>query len=70
MRCFANAAAALRPGGVGTYPVDIRYAWPSELDLMGRLAGLELAERWAGWNGELFTSTSPAHASVWRRLHP
>ncbi|WP_242418301.1 MULTISPECIES: class I SAM-dependent methyltransferase [Frankia] len=57
----------LGSGGVGTYPVDIRYAWPSELDLMGRLAGLELAERWAGWNGEPFTATSTSHISVWRR---
>jgi SAM-dependent methyltransferase len=57
----------LGPGGVGTWPVDIRYAWPSELDLMGRLAGLELAERCAGWNGEPFTATSTSHVSAWRR---
>jgi SAM-dependent methyltransferase len=58
---------ALTPEGMRIYPVDIRYAWPSELDLMGRLAGLELTERWAGWTGEHFTSTSQLHVSVWRK---
>lgn len=54
-------------GGTKLYPVEIRYAWPSELDLMARLAGLRLRERWAGWNGELFTSESGSHVSVYVR---
>ncbi|MCK9892989.1 class I SAM-dependent methyltransferase [Frankia sp. AgB32] len=53
--------------GVRTFPVELRYAWPSELDLMGRLAGLTLAERWAGWTREPFTGSSPSHVSVWRK---
>ncbi|CAO5159640.1 Methyltransferase type 11 [Frankia sp. AiPs1] len=57
----------LGPHGVRTYPVDLRYAWPSELDLMGRLAGLELTERWGGWAGESFTAASATHVSVWRK---
>ncbi|WP_163548053.1 class I SAM-dependent DNA methyltransferase [Candidatus Frankia nodulisporulans] len=57
----------LGPDGVRTYPADLRYVWPSELDLMGRIAGLELAERWAGWAGEPFTATSGYHVSVWRK---
>lgn len=44
-----------------------RYAWPSELDLMARIAGLRLAERWSGWHREPFTSESRKHISVWER---
>ena len=44
-----------------------RYVWPSELDLMARLAGMTLAERWGGWRREPFTSDSTKHVSVWRR---
>ncbi len=55
------------PEGLRTFPVDLRYAWPSELDLMGRLAGLTLAERWATWTREPFTGSSPSHVSVWRK---
>ena len=43
-----------------------RYAWPSELDLMARLAGLRLRDRWAGWHREPFTADSPAHISIWQ----
>jgi SAM-dependent methyltransferase len=42
-----------------------RYVWPSELDLMARLAGMELRERWADWTREPFTSESRSHVSVW-----
>ena len=44
-----------------------RYVWPSELDLMARLAGLRPEHRWAGWNREPFTAESEQHVSVWRR---
>ena len=47
--------------------VPFRYVWPSELDLMARLAGMTLAERWGGWRREPFTSDSTKHVSVWRR---
>lgn len=53
--------------GVRLYPLVIRYAWPSELDLMARIAGLRLKERWAGWNREPFNSTSSRHVSVYGR---
>lgn len=53
--------------GVRLYPVEIRYAWPSELDLMARLAGLRLRERWAGWSREPFGASSGAHVSVYAR---
>jgi SAM-dependent methyltransferase len=53
--------------GVRVYPIVARYAWPSELDLMARIAGLRLKDRWGGWNREPFTSTSRAHVSVYGR---
>jgi SAM-dependent methyltransferase len=52
---------------IGSYPVEGRYAWPSELDLMARLAGLGLRERWSGWKPEPFTSLSRSHVSVYEK---
>ena len=48
------------------YPVELRYAWPSELDLMAWLAGLRLEHRWGGWRREEFTASSPRHISVYK----
>jgi len=53
--------------GIQVYPVELRYAWPSELDLMARLAGLELHERWGGWHREPFTKASDKHITVYGR---
>jgi SAM-dependent methyltransferase len=53
--------------GVRLNPVVQRYAWPSELDLMARLAGLRLQGRWGGWDREPFTSSSSVHVSVYGR---
>jgi len=50
------------------YPVQVRYAWPSELDLMARLAGMRLRERWGGWRRESFTALSPLHVSVYEKV--
>ncbi len=47
--------------------VPFRYVWPSELDLMAQLAGLEKVGRWADWERHEFTATSTSHVSVWRR---
>jgi SAM-dependent methyltransferase len=47
--------------------VPFRYVWPSELDLMARLAGMTLRERWSGWKHEPFTSESTTHISVWQK---
>lgn len=44
-----------------------RYVWPSELDLMARIAGLTLRERWEDWDRSPFTSESRRHVSVWER---
>lgn len=43
-----------------------RYAWPAELDLMARIAGLRRTERWADFTEAPFTADSPSHVSVWR----
>jgi len=45
-----------------------RYVWPSELDLMAQLAGMELEHRWSDWDRSAFTAESPSHVSVWRKL--
>jgi SAM-dependent methyltransferase len=62
---FSSHHVTFRDGRPEYEVVPFRYVWPSELDLMARLAGLRLAERWAGWNREPFTGESRAHVSVW-----
>jgi SAM-dependent methyltransferase len=47
--------------------IPFRYVWPAELDLMARLAGLSLRERWASWTRDPFTSMSESHVSVWQK---
>jgi SAM-dependent methyltransferase len=54
--------------GVRLFPIRIRYAWPSELDAMARVAGLRLRDRWTGWNKQPFSSASMAHVSVYQRV--
>lgn len=54
-------------GKLDARSVPFRYVWPSELDLMARLAGMTLRERWGGWKREPFTSESPLHVSVWEK---
>jgi SAM-dependent methyltransferase len=55
----------LEDGGLRASPTEMRYAWPAELDLMARIAGLRLEQRWGGWQREPFTGLSPAHVSVY-----
>ena len=52
-------------GAYSTFPG--RYIWPSELDLMARLAGMKLRERWADWDRSPFTAESTKHVSVWEK---
>jgi SAM-dependent methyltransferase len=54
-------------GKLEVFSVRFRYVWPAELDLMARLAGMSLRERWSGWNREPFTSDSRQHVSVWEK---
>lgn len=51
-------------------PANHRYVWPAELDLMARIAGLSLEQRWADWTGSVFADDSPAHVSVYRAKDP
>jgi SAM-dependent methyltransferase len=57
----------VRDGSVSMRPVSLRYSWPAELDLMARIAGLSLADRWGGWEREPFTSESGKHVTVYRQ---
>jgi SAM-dependent methyltransferase len=54
-------------GKVEVFSPPFRYVWPSELDLMARLGGMTLRERWSGWKREPFTSDSTKHVSVWEK---
>jgi SAM-dependent methyltransferase len=54
-------------GRLDVFSMPFRYVWPSELDLMARLAGMVVRERWSGWDREPFTSESTTHVSVWER---
>ncbi len=57
----------LSTDGIRFFPVVTRYVWPSELDLMARIAGLRLHDRWSGWKREPFTADSRRHISVYGR---
>ena len=49
------------------FSAPFRYVWPSELDLMARMAGLTLRGRWSGWTRRPFTGESHSHVSVWEK---
>jgi hypothetical protein len=53
--------------GVRETMTPFRYVWPSELDLMAKLAGMSLVDRWAGWDRSPFTGESPSHVSIWEK---
>lgn len=50
------------------FPLQLRYAWPSELDLMARLVGMRLRDRWGGWKREPLTAASQIHVSVYEKV--
>jgi hypothetical protein len=64
---FSSQHYAFGESGVTASPFEFRYAWPAELDLMARIAGLRLRDRRAGWRGEPFTSVSRSHVSVYEQ---
>ncbi|WP_433556544.1 class I SAM-dependent DNA methyltransferase [Pseudonocardia xinjiangensis] len=57
----------LSENGVALEPIALRYIWPSELDLMARLAGLGRRARWGGWSDEPFDGRSLRHVTVYSR---
>jgi SAM-dependent methyltransferase len=64
---FSSQHFYIVDGKLEAHPVEFRYAWPAELDLMARLAGMRLRDRWAGWKREPFTAVSAGHVSVWEK---
>ena len=52
-------------GRIERMSVPFRYVWPAELDLMARLAGLQLRDRWADWDRSEFTEACDSHVSTW-----
>lgn len=54
-------------GQLKTFTSPHRYVWPSELDLMAKMAGMTLRERWADWHRAPFTAGSRSHVSVWQK---
>ena len=63
----AHHVRRLEDGSTVVLPVTVRYAWPSEMDLMGRLAGLDLEERWGWYDRRPFTERSGQYVSVYRK---
>ena len=62
----ASQQVVVGPQGMQLYPVEVRYVWPSELDLMAQLAGLRLRERWGDWRRGPYTG-SGGHISIYER---
>jgi SAM-dependent methyltransferase len=57
----------LSGGRMDVVSMPFRYVWPAELDLMARIAGMTLRERWGDWTREPFTADSESHVSVWQK---
>jgi SAM-dependent methyltransferase len=67
---FTSNHVTVAPDGTGLFRrIPFRYAWPAEMDLMARIAGMTLKYRWAGWDRSDFTAGSTKHVSVWERTH-
>jgi len=66
-RLWSHHIKFLPDGRVQRASPPFRYAWPAELDLMARIAGMRLVHRWSDWDRTAFTSESTKHVSVWRK---
>jgi SAM-dependent methyltransferase len=65
---FTSNHVTVSPDGTGRFRrIPFRYAWPAEMDLMARIAGMRLKHRWADWDRSPFTADSTGHVSVWAR---
>lgn len=58
---------SLSEQGMRLSPISCRLIWPAEMDLMARIAGLRLVERWSDWGSQPFTASSGRHVSVYAR---
>ncbi|MBM7774768.1 SAM-dependent methyltransferase [Actinokineospora baliensis] len=66
---FTSNHVTVSPDGTGRFlRVPFRYAWPAEMDLMARIAGMRLKHRWADWDRSAFTDASTKHVSIWEKL--
>ena len=64
---FTSTHVTVSPDGSGRFRrIPFRYAWPAEMDLMARLAGMRLRHRWADWDRTPLTASSTSHVSVWQ----
>ena len=54
-------------GRLVRHSAPYRYVWPSETDLMARIAGFRCRERWAGWDRAPFTSDSQRQVAVFQK---
>lgn len=63
----SNYVTVLDDGTGRERSIPFRYVWPSELDLMARIAGMRLRHRWADWHRAPFDHESRAHVSVWEK---
>ena len=66
-QAMSSNYVTLTDGRAEHWSIPFRYVWPAELDLMARLAGLRLRDRWEGWTREPFTGESGKHVSVWEK---
>jgi len=65
---FTSNHVTVSADGKGRFRrIPFRYAWPAEMDLMARIAGMSLKHRWAGWDRSAFTPESTTHVSVWQK---
>jgi SAM-dependent methyltransferase len=64
---FIENVVELSGSGISSRAHTYRLIWPNEMDLMARLAGLSLSERWGGWHKQTFDGDSTLHVSVYRR---
>jgi SAM-dependent methyltransferase len=62
---ITSQSVVLSEQGIRLYPVKLRYVWPAEFDLMARLAGLRLRQRWGDWGKGAFSAESSKHVSVY-----
>ncbi len=66
---FTSNHVTVSPDGTGRFRrIPFRYAWPAEMDLMARLAGMRLLHRWADWDRSELTAESTKHVSVWQKV--
>ncbi|HYP45733.1 MAG TPA: class I SAM-dependent methyltransferase [Propionibacteriaceae bacterium] len=65
---FTSNHVTVSGSGSGQFRrLPFRYAWPAEMDLMARIAGMTLRHRWSDWDRTAMTAASTKHVSVWAK---